>query len=541
MAGRHRQFLMEHLNSSRRPKRAAGILAAYLLVAVIGIGGLGWWLASGSPSHSKSQHSAAINSEPSDDPGPSSPPVRVCGNKTILGTGPTTVPSGAVTVPAGDDSGFNFNQPHTIYWFASGTHILGAGQYTQIIPGSWSTYIGAPGAVLDGQHKNVYAFGGYAVHVTISYLTIENFGTEGGNQNQGVVNEDSAADWTIDHSTIAYNGGAGAMLGSDNTLSYDCLEDNGQYGFNAYSPSGPAHLVLDHNEITGNDTYNWEARQPGCGCTGGGKFWAVNGAVIDDNWIHDNHSAGLWADTDNRSFQIKGNYISDNYSYGLIYEISYNALIQDNTFARNGLGEGPTNQGFPTSAIYISESGSDRMVAGKFNGVFSISDNTFLDNWGGVILWENSNRFCNSPANTSTGSCTLVNPRQVTIKSCSRQNVAHQPYYSECRWKTQNVLVSHNVFDFDPDDIGSSCTPANECGFQGVFSEYGTYPSWSPYLGTIVEQHITFKQNNHFVSNVYNGPWEFMADQQGDVVTWTQWQGSPYGQDKGSTLNTSAS
>ena len=29
------------------------------------------------------------------------------------------------------------------------------------------------------------------------------------------------------------------MLGSDNTLSYDCLKDNQQYGFNAYSPNGP--------------------------------------------------------------------------------------------------------------------------------------------------------------------------------------------------------------------------------------------------------------------------------------------------------------
>ena len=95
------------------------------------------------------------------------------------------------------------------------------------------------------------------------------------------------------------------MLGSDNTLSYDCLTDNQQYGFNAYSDNGPANLVIDHNEISGNDTYNWEARQPGCGCTGGGKFWDVDGAVITDNWIYDNHSVGLWADTDNRGFDIR--------------------------------------------------------------------------------------------------------------------------------------------------------------------------------------------------------------------------------------------
>lgn len=507
-----------------------------LFVVAIALGGLWWSAAQSSPANPPA---AGVKSIPG--PGPTSPPARICGNKAILGSGPQTAPAGAVTVPAGNDSDINFNRDHTTYWFAPGTHVLGSGEYTQIIPGSWSTFIGAPGAVLDGEHVNVYAFGGYAIHVTIRYLTIDDFGTEGGNQNQGVVNEDSASYWEIDHSTVADNAGAGVMLGSYNTLSYDCLQDNQQYGFNAYSPSGPVHLVLDHNEIVGNDTYNWEARQPGCGCSGGGKFWAVSGAVIADNWIYGNHSVGLWADTDNRSFQITGNYISDNYSYGLIYEISYNAIIQGNTFVRNGLGEGPTDQGFPMSAIYISESGSDSRVPGKYNKIFSITDNTFLNNWGGVILWENSNRFCNSPANTSTGSCTLVNPRQITINSCSQRNVTHQPYYSECRWKTQNVIVSHNIFDFNPRDIGSSCTLANECGFQGLFSEYGTYPPWSPYLGTTVERHITFNQNNHFVANVYNGPWEFMAPQQGDMMTWAQWNDTPYRQDKGSTLNSFSS
>ena len=38
--------------------------------------------------------------------------------------------------------------------------------------------------------------------------------------------------------------------------------------------------MLARNEITGNNTYNWEAHVPECGCTGGGKFWQVNGTVV---------------------------------------------------------------------------------------------------------------------------------------------------------------------------------------------------------------------------------------------------------------------
>jgi hypothetical protein len=71
-----------------------------------------------------------------------------------------------------------------------------------------------------------------------------------------------------------------------------------------------------------------------------------------------------------------------------------------------------------------------------------------------------------------------------------------------------------------------------------VFSEYGTYPNWSPYHKTVVEQQITYSQNNHFRANAYVGPWIFMIYEQGNVVNWSQWQGKPYQQDKGSTLNT---
>jgi hypothetical protein len=142
-------------------------------------------------------------------------------------------------------------------------------------------------------------------------------------------------------------------------------------------------------------------------------------------------------------------------------------------------------------------------VPGKFGGTFLIAKNSFIDNWGGVILWENSNRFCNSPSNTSTGSCTLVDPSVATIKSCNAANIAQQPYFGDCRWKTQNVLVEDNMFSFKPADIGPSCTPANELRI-GICSCYGPI-RLQPLSEASVRQHIT-DQNNHFVSNTYIGP-----------------------------------
>jgi hypothetical protein len=463
---------------------------------------------------------------------PTAPPATVCGDTDLL-SGPITAPAGAVTISPEQsvESVVDAAPAGTTFWFEPGTYTLGSGEFDQIVPDDGDTFVGAPGAIINGQNLNDYAFVGDATNVTIEYLTVENFGPTGGNQDQGVVNHDSAAGWTIEYSTITDNAGAGTMVGSNNVLRYNCLQDNGQYGFNAYSTDGPSNIVLDHNEIAGNDTYDFEEHDPGCGCTGGGKFWVVDGASVTDNYVHDNDGVGLWADTNNRGFDIEGNYISGNAAEGVIYEISYNALIQANTFVRNGFVEGIADPGFPTAALYLSESGADSRVDSAYNQTLAVQNNVFTDNWGGVTLWENADRFCNSPDNSSSGDCTLVNPSEANLGTCVTGTINDPPYYSDCRWKTQNVLVSGNTFSFDPADIGDDCTPANSCGFNALISNYGTDPSWSPYQGEVVEQAITFDQNNLFQDNTYTGPWSFMAHDQGTVLTLAQWQAAPYNQD----------
>jgi len=483
--------------------------------------------------------------KPETPPGPvapTAPPVRVCGNAAVL-NGPAAPPKGAVQVPAGDNENVDFSQPDTTYWLAPGVHTLGTGEFSSIDPASHDSYVGAPGAILDGQHANDSAFDGTAEHVQVEYLTIRNFGSWGGDQQEGAVNHDSGSYWTISHSTIEANAGAGVMLGSDNTLTWNCVQDNQQYGFNAYSNSGEiTSLDLDNNEIAANDTYNYEARQPGCGCSGGGKFWNVVNAVVTDNWVHDNSSVGLWADTDNAGFEFEGNYLSNNKDVGLQYEISYNAVIEYNTFVRNGVTDGPASTGFPTSAIYISESGNDSRVSSNYkDSPFLIAHNIFMNNWGGVILWENSNRFCASPDNTSTGYCTMVD-QKATLKTCATPSlIESEPYFGDCRWKTQNLLVEFNQFTFTPSAVGAACTAANNCGYNGVFSEFGTDPSWSPYQGDIVPTDITFNQDNKFSDNTYSGPWCFMGWQLGTSVSFAQWQATAsasdyqFGQDANST------
>ena len=461
---------------------------------------------------------------------PSSPPVTVCGNASLL-TGPASAPPGAVTVAAGNDSAqFGGTLPSsTTYWFAPGTHTLGSSEFAQIDASSNDTFIGAPGAVLNGQDENDFAIAGSGTNVTIEYLTIENFTAP---ESQGAVNQNLSSGWVVENSTIENNpNGAGVMVDSNGVLNDDCLTQNGQYGFQTYSGSDSVpvtNLTITNNEISYNDTRNYDTNGTGtCGCTGGAKFWNDLGATVTGNYIHDNESVGLWMDTNNTAFNVSDNYFSHNWDVAIQYEISYDVSITNNTFVDNGWIAGPNNPG--TGAIEINNAGSDSRVAGAYNTQSVISGNVLTDNWGGVDIYDDSDRYCGTQSdNTSNDYCTLVNPSVYSVASCTSHDVAgatssqNPDYYDNCRWKSQNILVSNNTFNFTPSNIGSSCTAAKGCGFVGLYSEWGTY---APYTGYAIPLALVNSQNVSFSGNTYNGPFVFDSMYQGSTVSWSQWTG----------------
>lgn len=460
------------------------------------------------------------------------PVARVCAKPAA---GPAKAPAGAVTVdPAvvGDLAAKTKSNPSgTTFWLRPGRHRLEPDRHAQVIPKKGNRYLGAPGAVFDGRKTNQYAFGGAARDVTIRHLTVQGFVAP---HDEGVVNHDSADGWVIEHAKIQYNSGAGLMAGARQRVRASCLRGNGQYGMNAYKGTGPLRdLVLDGNEIVGNNTGDWERRRKGCGCTGGVKFWAVDGADIRGNWVHDNRGVGLWADTNNNDFRIEGNVLEANDGAALIYETSYNAVIRRNTFRRNNWVEGrkyaDRGDSFPFATIYLSESGGEPRVKARTDKI-EVYRNVLENNWSGITLWENADRFCNSPANTSSGDCTLLVP---DTDRCARPAIATAPLYADCRWRTQRVDIHANRFVLDKSVVKCS----EKCDRMAVLANYGTYPKWSPYKGERVAEAITHKQHNRWHDNVYRGPWKFVAHDPSRVLDFGQWQSTPYEQDAGSTLD----
>ncbi len=223
-----------------------------------------------------------------------------------------------------------------------------------------------------------------------------------------------------------------------------------------------------------------------------------------DNYIHDNWGPGGWADTDNANTTYNGNAIIRNEGPAIFEEISYNFSIRNNYMADNGWIDGLSNPGFPTPAIYISESGSDRVFGGvpacpeascSGRGSYTrrslISGNVLVDNGGSIFLWQSSNRFCSDGAD---GICTLVDGGRrgrFTISGCrshlTSASISMSTYagratgspprdwWDGCLWRTENVSITHNVIDFSPARI-TDCNQADwpACGAGGMFSEYGS-------------------------------------------------------------------
>jgi hypothetical protein len=477
--------------------------------------------------------------------------LRVCASEG-WNSGPATASPDWVAVPAGDNSGFDFSRA-TTYWFAPGVHTLGTGEFSQITPSTGSTYIGAPGSVLDGMNANRYAFAGFATNVHIAYLEIRNFGRGLDNNNEGVVNHDAGTGWLMENLYAHHNDGAAVFLGSLNIIRHSCLKDNGQYGISMFKQqvegdSAIKDIVVHNNEIAGNNQDDWESLIDGCGCTGGVKFWDVQGATVTQNYVHDNLSNGLWADTNNIDFFFDSNWIEGNEGIGLWYEISYNATISRNVFKRNAWVSGNENLGSPAPAIYLSESGGDARLQHSTSGSpdLNINNNMFEDNFSGISIYENTNRFCNSNGNTSKTYCTpFVSPTiipppydfdyldPINATHPCYTAIANEPYRTDCRWHSRNVKVFSNEFHFN--EVNVPCA-GTYCGAQALIATGADNLPWEPYTVAEIQQSVMFNSGNSFHDNTYVGNWKF-AKGWGETISWSAWRAAPYNQDGGSSFD----
>ncbi len=247
-------------------------------------------------------------------------------------------------------------------------------------PSGHKVEVGAVRRALDGARPGSGpSQAGGAVNVTVRDLTIEKYAQQA---QQGAIQTNDG--WLVQNVTSQLNAGQGiTLLGNNPRVTYSKFIRNGQIGVGANGGDGIdndyGHAVykvtVDNTEIAYNNNshfnYGWEA--------GGTKFWATNGSVIRNNWVHHNIGPGLWADGFNDNITFDANLVEDNVQNGIFHEISLKATITNNLIQRNGGVHGSLGGG---NAIQDSQ-GAISISSGK--GV-TIANNYIYNNGRGILL-----------------------------------------------------------------------------------------------------------------------------------------------------------
>lgn len=138
-----------------------------------------------------------------------------------------------------------------------------------------------------------------------------------------------ASGWIVEDCEIRLNHGTGILVGDRMTVRRNRILRNGQLGLGG---GGTGSLVED-NEIAYNNyadfSPSWEA--------GGTKFFLSRNLTVRGNFVHRNNGPGLWTDIDNVGTLYENNVVTDNSQQGIQHEISFDAIIRNNTVERNGL------------------------------------------------------------------------------------------------------------------------------------------------------------------------------------------------------------
>jgi hypothetical protein len=344
---------------------------------------------------------------------------------------------------------------NTVFYFEPGDHRVENGMSTghnSVYVGGYSKAAGE--AAIDGVDGATNGTGvggqqatfsspssGANVYDTYEYLTIKNFSSTTNNSVLGnTQNGDSDVGDTYKYDTIGPNdygytgsnsapatgessgGGYAINASSYTTIEDNCLTHDAQGAFNV---TNAVDLTVKNNEISWNGLGEYpDTSGPGgspfsCGCSGGGKiFYSLNASIVG-NYVHDNYNVGIWFDFDNAGALISDNYIANNWSNGIAYEAGYNARITDNTVVGNGWasdhpwpagvhgkdcyggvpcggGEGPVTGaggGNPFAAIDVSDSGGNANLKSRYADTFLIEGNVLTNNFGGVKVYTDTNRY----------------------------------------------------------------------------------------------------------------------------------------------------
>ncbi|HSW79220.1 MAG TPA: right-handed parallel beta-helix repeat-containing protein, partial [Candidatus Saccharimonadales bacterium] len=275
--------------------------------------------------------------------------------------------------------------------FYIGDHVYRASSVSGTEASGYTVNVGTGGLDLPAAANMPVYFSDNSGSVTVSYLDIahdEHITT-------GTIY--TGAGWTISHNNIhdGYSHGPGFGVavygGEEGVVEYNCFSKMGDYAINVFGHNNKFRYneVFDTNYLP----------DPGCGCSGGGKWWGTLNADITDNaFINNSHGDSLviWLDNGNAGTLISGNYFDKSSSSSIHSETGFNLDIENNLFLDSGWGTGNGCGGDSNciGQVNLNSSGGFDVPGSRYNNQIIVSGNQFINNWGGIDIWQSGGRSC---------------------------------------------------------------------------------------------------------------------------------------------------
>lgn len=168
----------------------------------------------------------------------------------------------------------------------------------------------------------------YQTNVTVRGFMVEKFANWPSDKTYAI---STGNGWIVENNEVRLNSGGGIQAGTGSVLRGNYVHDNGRLGVGVAFAD---NVLIEGNEIARNDADDFDFWNAGAT-----NIWDSSNVTLRNNYVHDNQGHGLRTDGGCVSILFEGNTVVDNTGIGIFHEVSYNAIIRNNTVRDNNTSQ----------------------------------------------------------------------------------------------------------------------------------------------------------------------------------------------------------